>query len=113
MQLDSKIYWDVQNLCISYANYKNNGGKKSFLTWYFPDDNSRVIKKIYFKEWFSPYMSLNELNNLANLYAEEYIKNKDIWFSGWYDNIRELLERKNKIEKIKNGYKGKDKKDKD
>ena len=98
-------YWEISNLCNSYFNYRKNGGTKTFLEWYFTDDNSRIIKKIYFIENFSSYITLSELNTLASMYAEDRIINEEIAFHSWFEKNIFLLDRKNKINKIKSNIK--------
>lgn len=104
MDIDKSIYWDIREICQNYSKHKNSGGTKTFIDWYFPNDDSRVIKKIYFKEKYAMFISLYELSYLANLFADTR-KEKDVWFSDWFDEIKPLLERKFKIDKIRNGYK--------
>lgn len=47
---------------------------------HFTDDNSRIIKKIYFIENISSYITLSELNTLSSMYAEDRIINEEIAF---------------------------------
>lgn len=68
-------YREISNLCNSYFNYRKMVEQK-----HFTDDNSRIIKKIYFIENILSYITLSELNTLASMYAEDRIINEEIAF---------------------------------
>lgn len=104
MQLNNRIYLDISNLCEKFARYKKKTDNDiTFLKWYFPGETT-IIKKIYFKEKFHPFITISELSTIANEYSRVYTENENIWFDCWFNEFKILLERGNKIEQIRKRY---------
>lgn len=101
MSIDKSIYWEINNICDRYAKYCKKNGDISFSNYYFSNPESKVIKKIYFKERFQKFISFDELSYIAKNYAE-YVKNsvEIVYFNNWYDKNKLSIDRYMKIKKI-------------
>ena len=105
MNLTRDTKWEVERICRDYAHYRLDGGIKTFTNWYFPNEGTDVIKKIYFKDTFKDVITILEFDKLTEMYTDECLLSGNVvWFTGWFDDIEPLIIRGEKIKKIRSGY---------
>lgn len=102
-------YWEIKQLLDKYYLYViKNEVYVIFENWYIGSGEDKIIKKIYFKEYFSKYITFREFNLMSIDYVDCRINSqKSFNYDEWYDEWIFKLDRGLKINKLLNECKRK------